>query len=124
MARVKRGVPAHARHKKLLQLAEGKKGARHRLFRPANEAVMRSLAYATRDRHARKQDMRRLWIVRINAACRLYGVKYSRLIQALKEQAVELDRKILADMAAREPATFAELLRSLNLGAQGTTATP
>lgn len=118
MPRVKRGVPAHARHKKLLQLAEGHTGARNRLFRPANEGVMRSLAYAYRDRRNRKRDMRRLWIMRINAACRLHNVTYSRLIEALRVNTVDIDRKMLADMAVREPAAFGELLASLNMRAQ------
>ena len=118
MPRVKRGVPAHAKHKKLLQLAEGHTGARNRLFRPANEGVMRSLAYAYRDRRNRKRDMRRLWITRINAACRQHGVSYSRFIEALKLGEINLDRKMLADLAAREPAAFGQLIASLNMRQQ------
>ncbi len=118
MPRVKRGVPAHARHKKLLQLAEGHTGTRNRLFRPANENVMRSLAYAYRDRRNRKRDMRRLWITRINAACRLHGVTYSRFMEALKKGAIELDRKMLADLAVREPQAFADLITSLGMRQQ------
>ena len=118
MPRVKRGVPAHARHKKLLKLAEGHTGARNRLFRPANEGVLRSLAYAYRDRRNRKRDMRRLWITRINAACHEHGVTYSRFMEALKLGGIEIDRKMLADLAAREPAAFGGLVTSLNMRVQ------
>mgnify|MGYP001290745440 CR=1 FL=1 len=110
MPRSKRGVPAHKRHKKLLAMAEGQGGPRHRLFRPAREAVLRSLAYAYDDRRNRKHDMRRLWIARINAACRLNGYTYSRLIDGLNRAAISLDRKVLADMAVREPAAFAAIV--------------
>ena len=110
MPRAKRGVPAHKRHKKLLELAKGQRGARHRLFRPANEAVMRSLAYAYDDRRNRKRDMRALWIARINAACRLHDFSYNRLIAGLQRAAIDLDRKILADMAVQDPAAFAAVL--------------
>ena len=110
MPRSKRGVPAHQRHKKLLELAQGYRGARHRLFRPANEAVMRSLAYAYEHRRERKSDMRALWIARINAACRAEGLSYGRVMHALKVAGITLDRKVLADLAAREPAAFAAIL--------------
>jgi large subunit ribosomal protein L20 len=118
MPRVKRGVPAHAKHKKLLQLAEGHTGARNRLFRPANEGVLRSLSYAFRDRRNRKRDMRRLWIVRINAACRLHGVSYSRFIEALNHGEIGLDRKMLADLAVREPGVFGGIVASLKMRTQ------
>src|SRR6266581_1485186 len=98
MPRVKRGVAAHKKHKKILQLAEGHRGTRNRLFRPAHESVMRSLAYMYRDRRNRKRDMRRLWITRINAAARMHGVSYSKLMHAIHTANIEVDRKILAEM--------------------------
>jgi large subunit ribosomal protein L20 len=110
MPRTKRGVPAHKRHKKLLELAQGQVGARHRLFRPANEAVMRSLSYAYDDRRKRKRDMRALWITRINAACRLKDFTYSQLIAGLNKAHIALDRKSLAELAAREPQAFLSVL--------------
>ena len=100
MARVKRGVAAHKRHKRLLNAAEGRKGAKSRLIKPAHEALLHALAYATRDRKQRKRKMRELWIVRINAAARLNGLTYGQFINGLKKSGVELDRKILADLAA------------------------
>ena len=99
MARVKRGVTAHARHKRLLQDAEGRKGTRSRLVKPAREALLHALAYATRDRKQRKRQMRGLWIVRINAAAREHGTTYRALIAGLKAAGIELDRKQLADLA-------------------------
>ncbi len=109
MARVKRGMAAHRRHKKILTMAKGYRGARHKLFKTANEAVMRALAYAYRHRRERKGDFRRLWIVRINAAARLNGVSYSQLMHGLKTAHVKLDRKILAELAVNNPAEFARL---------------
>ena|SRR5579884_2228595 len=106
MPRVKRGVTAHKKHKKVLQFAEGFRGTRHRLLRPAHEAVMHSMSYAYRDRRNRKRDMRRLWIIRINAAARMYGVSYSRLMHALRIANIEVDRKILAEMAVNDLAAF------------------
>ena len=106
MARVKRGVTAKARHRKILEMAEGMQGARHRLYKNANEAVMHSLAYAYRDRKQRKGDMRGLWIARINAAARLYGLTYSRIINGLNKAGVEIDRKVLADIAVHDTAAF------------------
>src|SRR5512142_3227571 len=106
MARVKRGVTAHARHKRLLQDAEGRKGTRSRLVKPAREALLHALAYATRDRKQRKRQMRGLWIIRLNAATRQHGVSYGRFIAGLKAADVQLDRKILADLAVRDAATF------------------
>ena len=110
MARVKRGVAAHRRHKRLLNSAEGRRGTRSKLVRPAREALIHALVYAYRDRRNRKRDMRRLWIERINAAARLQGMPYGRFIAGLKAAGVEVDRKILADMAVREPAAFAAMV--------------
>ena len=110
MSRVKRGVAAHKRHKKLLNRAEGRRGTRSKLIRPAREALIHALVYAYRDRRDRKRDMRRLWIERINAASRQHGVPYGRFIAGLKAAGVEVDRKILADMAIREPAAFAAMV--------------
>ena len=110
MARVKRGVAAHRRHKRLLNQAEGRRGTRSTLIRPAREALIHALVYAYRDRRDRKRDMRRLWIERINAASRQHGVPYGRFIAGLKNAGVEVDRKILADMAVREPAAFAAMV--------------
>ena len=110
MARVKRGVTARARHKKVLEMAEGMQGARRRLFKNANEAVMHSLAYAYRDRKKRKGDMRALWITRINAAARQNGLAYNRFMHGLKEAGVEIDRKMLADLAVEDAAAFKHLV--------------
>ncbi len=112
MPRVKRGVPAHKKHKKLLQMAEGHRGTRKRLFRPAHESVMRSMAYMQRDRHNRKRDMRRLWITRINAAARMHGVSYSKLMHAIRVANIDVDRKILAEMAVHDEATFTTLVQT------------
>lgn len=110
MPRVKRGVPAHQKHKKVLKFTRGQFGTRSKLFRRANEAMLKSLAYAYRDRRNRKRDMRRLWIIRINAAAREQGLSYSRFIQGLQTAGVELDRKVLADMAVTDPKAFANLV--------------
>ena len=110
MARVKRGVPAHARHKKVLALTKGQRGTRHFLFRRANEAMLKSLWYAYRDRRDRKRQMRRLWIARINAAARQNGMTYSRLIAGLIAAGVDLDRKVLADMAVRDAVAFTKIV--------------
>ena len=110
MARIKRGVAAHRRHKRLLSQAVGRRGTRSKLVRPAREALIHALVYAYRDRRDRKRDMRRLWIERINAASRQHGVPYGRFIAGLKAAGVEVDRKILADMAIREPAAFASMV--------------
>ena len=112
MARVKRGVTARRRHKRLLNRAEGRRGTRSTLVRPAREALIHALVYAYRDRRDRKRDMRRLWIERINAASRQHGVPYGRFIAGLKTAGVEVDRKILADMAVREPAAFAAMVET------------
>jgi large subunit ribosomal protein L20 len=110
MARVKRGVTAHQRHKRLLQDAEGRRGTRSRLVKPAREALLHAMAYATRDRKQRKRQFRELWIVRINAAARENGITYGRLMAGLKKADVELDRKILADLAVRDAATFGRIV--------------
>ena len=110
MARVKRGVAARRRHKRLLNQAEGRRGTRSTLVRPAREALIHALVYAYRDRRDRKRDMRRLWIERINAASRQHGVPYGRFIAGLKAAGVEVDRKMLADLAVREPAAFAAMV--------------
>ena len=109
MARVKRGVTAHKRHKRLLQDAEGRRGTNRKLIKRAHESQLHALAYATRDRKQRKRDMRELWIVRINAAARIHGTTYGKLIAGLKKANVDLDRKILADIAVRDDATFAAI---------------
>src|SRR5918995_913843 len=110
MARVKRGVAAHKRHKRLLKAAEGRKGTRSKLIKPAREALMHAMAYATRDRKQRKRQLRELWILRINAGVRQHGLTYGRFIAGLKKAEIELDRKILADLAARDSATFARIV--------------
>jgi large subunit ribosomal protein L20 len=112
MPRVKRGVPAHKKHKKVLQLAEGHRGTRRRLFRPAHESVMRSMAYMYRDRRNRKRDMRRLWIIRINAAARMHGISYSQLMHALHVANIDVDRKILAEMAVNDMPAFSVLVKT------------
>ena len=106
MARVERGVAAHKRHKRLLDQAEGRRGTRSKLVRPAREALLHALVYAYRDRRQRKRDMRRLWIQRINAATRIHGVPYGRFIAALKHAGIEIDRKALAALAVRDEAAF------------------
>ncbi|HYO30619.1 MAG TPA: 50S ribosomal protein L20 [Thermomicrobiales bacterium] len=110
MARVKRGVTAHRRHKKVLAQVKGHYSTNNRLFKRANESLMRSLAYAYRDRRTRKRDMRRLWIVRINAAARLNGLSYSRLIQGLTLANVAVDRKMMADLAVRDADAFSAIV--------------
>lgn len=108
MARIKRGVTSHKRHKKVLDRAEGFRGTRSRLYKRANEAVMRSGQYAYRDRRNRRRMMRRLWIIRINAATREHDLPYNRFIDGLNKSGVVIDRKILADLAVNDPAAFAE----------------
>jgi large subunit ribosomal protein L20 len=110
MARVKRGVTAHNRHKRLLNDAEGRTGSNSRLVKRSREALLHALAYATRDRKQRKRDMRQLWIIRINAAARLNGITYGKLIAGLKVANVEIDRKMLADLAIRDQATFSKIV--------------
>ena len=111
MSRVKRGVTAHRRHKKILKLAKGYRGARSKLYKSANEAVMHALQYAYNHRRERKGDMRRLWITRINAAARQHGLSYSVFIHGLQTQGVTLNRKMLADMAVYNPADFERLAK-------------
>jgi len=111
MPRVKRGTKTRARHKKLLKLAKGNVGGRRRGYRQARETVEKGLTYAYRDRKVRKRDFRSLWIVRINAAARLHGLSYSRLIVGLKKAGIDLDRKVLADLAVRDPGAFGDLAR-------------
>jgi large subunit ribosomal protein L20 len=109
MARVKRGVTAHKRHKRLLKAAEGRKGTRSRLIRPAREALLHALKYAYVGRKERKRQMRALWIVRLNAAARQNGLTYGNFVSGLKAAGVALDRKVLADIAVRDAATFARI---------------
>jgi large subunit ribosomal protein L20 len=106
MARVKTGPHRRRHHKKILKMTEGQFGTRHRLFRRANEAMLKSLWYAYRDRRNRKRDLRRLWIARINAAARQNGTTYSRLVHGLKQAGIALNRKMLADLAVRDPQAF------------------
>jgi large subunit ribosomal protein L20 len=112
MPRVKRGVAAHKRHKKVLQMAEGHRGTRSKLYRPAHESVMHAMAYMYRDRRNRKRDMRRLWITRINAAARMHGVTYSKLMHAIHLANIDVDRKILAEMAVNDEAAFTALVQA------------
>ena len=109
MARVKRGMMAHKRHKKLLNQAKGFQGSRSRRYAVAKQSVMKALSYAFRDRRARKRDFRRLWIIRINAAARMCGVSYSRLINALQNAGIVIDRKMLADLAVQDMAAFRQI---------------
>ena len=110
MTRVKGGPRGHLRHKKVLKITKGQRGAKHFLFRRANEAMLKSLWYATRDRRVRKRDLRKLWIARINAAARLNGTTYSRLVAAMKKAEITLNRKMLADLAVRDPQAFAAVV--------------
>src|SRR3954469_18482770 len=110
MARVKRSVHSKKSRRKVLAKAEGYRGSRSRSLRKANEQVMHSGNYAYRDRRARKGEFRRLWIVRINAACREHDISYSRFVAGLKAAEIDLDRKVLADLAVREPAAFGEIV--------------
>jgi len=109
MPRVKRGVTAHAKHKKVLDKAKGYRGRRKNVFRVANQAVNRAEEYAYRDRRTRKRDFRALWITRINAAARANGLSYSRLMNGLRKADIELDRKVLADIAVHDKDAFAQI---------------
>ena len=109
MARVKRGVVARARHKKVLKQAKGYYGARRKVFRVAKQAVIKAGQYAYRDRRVRKRQFRRLWIVRINAAARQFGLSYSRFMDGLNKAGIEIDRKVLADLAVHDIAAFGAL---------------
>jgi large subunit ribosomal protein L20 len=110
MPRVKTGKVRRQHHKKVLKMMKGQFGTRHRLFRRANEAMLKSLWYAYRDRRVRKRDLRRLWIARINAAARLNGTTYSRLIHGMKKANIGLNRKMLADLAVHDPKSFAAVV--------------
>lgn len=116
MARVKRGVAAHKRHKRLLKSAEGRRGTRSKLIKPAREAQLHAMAYAYAGRKQRKRQMRGLWIVRLNAAAREQGLTYGRLINGLKKAGVTLDRKVLADICVRDPFTFARIAEVAKAG--------
>ena len=110
MLRVKSGVTAHRRHKKILKLAKGYRGAKSKQFKKANETVMKALYYARRDRRAKKGEFRKLWIARINAAARMNGISYSRLINGLTKAGVEVNRKMFADLAVHDEKAFAQLV--------------
>lgn len=112
MTRVKGGAVTRRRHKKIVRLARGYYGTRHRLFRRANEARLKSLWYAYRDRRNRKRDMRRLWIARINAAARQNGTSYSRLIAGMRKANIQINRKMLADLAVRDPKAFSSVVKA------------
>ena len=112
MSRIKRGMTAHARHKKILSMAKGYRGRNKNVFRVAVEKVEKGLQYAYRDRRAKKRSFRALWIQRINAATRLHDMTYSRFISGLIKAGIELDRKVLADIALKEPKAFAKLVQS------------
>jgi len=114
MTRVKRSVRVKARHKKILKQAKGYFGNKSKLFKVANQQVMKSLSYAYRDRRAKKREFRKLWIVRINAAARLNGLSYSRFINGLVKAQISLDRKVLADIAVQDPAGFSALCEKAN----------
>ena len=115
MARVKGALRTRRRHKKVLKLAKGYWGSKSRSFRVANQAVMKSLIYAYRDRRAKKRDFRKLWITRINAAARINGISYSKFISGLKTEGIQLNRKVLADMAVNDAVGFSQLVDSVKL---------
>ena len=117
MARIKRGVTARHRHKRLLQMTKGHRGGRHRLYRQAKQSLMSALSHAYNDRRDRKGDMRRLWIIRINAAAREHGLSYSQFMHGLMQAEVTVDRKILADLAVRDSQAFAQLVSIARDGA-------
>jgi len=111
MARVKGGPQGHLRHKRVLNYTKGQRMSRHLLFRRANEAMLKSMWYSSRDRRVRRRDLRKLWIARINAAARMNGTTYSRLVAALKKASINLNRKMLADLAVRDPQAFAAVVK-------------
>ncbi len=119
MPRVKRGVTAHARHKKILKKAKGYRGARSRVLRVAKQAVTKAGQYAYRDRRQKKRQFRALWIVRINAAARINGLSYSRFMNGLKKASIEVDRKVLADLAVRDAAAFAAIAEKAKASLNG-----
>jgi large subunit ribosomal protein L20 len=110
--RVKGGTVTRRRHNKIISAVKGQYGSRGRLFRRSNEAWLKSAWYSYRDRRTRKRDLRRLWITRINAAARIHGTSYSRLVHGLRQANIALDRKVLADIAVRDPRTFADIVQS------------
>ena len=110
MPRVKRGITVRRRHKKVLALTKGQRATKHSLFRRAHEAMLKSLSYAYAHRRERKGDMRRLWVSRVNAASRAHGLTYSQFMDGLKKSGVEIDRKMLADLAVKQPEAFTELI--------------
>ncbi|MDD2251982.1 MAG: 50S ribosomal protein L20 [Dehalococcoidales bacterium] len=110
--RIKTGVTAHHRHKKVLALTKGQRASRHSLYRRAHESMLHSLSYAYAHRRERKSDMRRLWITRINAAAQANGISYSRFINGLRRASIEIDRKMLADLAVRQPDAFTKLVET------------
>ena len=112
MSRVKGGMKTRAKHKKILKLAKGYFGAKSKLFRIANQAVMKSLSYAYRDRRAKKRDFRKLWITRINAGARINGMSYSKFMNGLKKSGININRKILADMAVNDAVAFSKLVEN------------
>jgi large subunit ribosomal protein L20 len=116
MARVKRGVAAHKRHKRLLKQAEGRRGTKSKLIKPAREALLHAMAYSYVGRKQRKRQLRALWIVRLNAAARQNGLTYGQLISGLKTAGVALDRKVLADIAVRDAQTFARIAEVAKAG--------
>jgi large subunit ribosomal protein L20 len=110
MPRIKRGVTSHHRHKKILAMTKGHQGTKHRLIKRATESMLHSLSYAYFHRRERKGDMRRLWILRVNAACRAQGMTYSQFMNGLKKAGIDINRKLLADMAIKEPEHFSNLV--------------
>ena len=110
MSRVKGGPHGHLRHKKVLKYTKGQRGSKHLLFKRANEAMLKSMWYSSRDRRVRRRDLRKLWMTRINAAARLNGISYSRLVAAMKKAEITLNRKMLADLAVRDPQAFAAVV--------------
>lgn len=119
MPRVKRGVTKRRRHKKILKLAKGFRGAKSKLWRPANEAVLHALSYSFKHRRRKKGDFRRLWIARINAAARTNGMSYSRLMNGLRRAGVSINRKVLADLAVRDAVAFQQIVTKAKQGLEG-----
>lgn len=113
MARVKGAVRTRARHKKILKLAKGYRGAKSKLYKTANQAVMKSLVYAYRDRKQKKREFRQLWIARINAAARMNGISYSKFMNGLKKNGIEINRKMLSEIAVSDPAAFTKLVEKV-----------
>ena len=122
MSRIKRGVTARHRHKRLLQMTKGHRGGRHLLYRQAKESLIKALRYAYRHRRERKGDMRRLWIMRINAAAREHGLSYSQLVHGLNQAQVLVDRKMLADLAVKDSQAFAQIVSTAREGLPAATA--